>query len=1369
MASEFIPIALTQLWQITLLILVVAAVSRWLSPRRPHLSHLLWLVVLLKCVTPPLWTSPGGVFCWLQPEQQVEVPIVENVEWVAAPWNDLLEFDTSASAVAETSSAPFSGVSLNTIPEVDLFALFATESVIEAASSEPSSAWIGKTAIAAWLVISAFVLLGVTVSWWRFWKLVRASDQRDSPELEALLQSLSKQLSVRRRVRLIVTESLVGPAVVGFFRVTVLIPAVVVDKLKGKSVEPILAHELLHIRRGDLWVGLLQTLAQAMWWFHPLVWWVGRVTTREAERCCDEEVLGELKCDPASYARALLDVLDLKSQLKPVPVFPGVRPVDVTSQRLERIMTLRQGCRRRSPWWCWLVAIGAAVLTLPGAAFVVSAQEKELQVVFSHPATSFPAEPAPLAKDSPEPARARPEALQFNVLTPADRDGAVKTVVYDLGEFAHLLTGTEAEQHQKFERLVRSRSQSVEAEISWFDGRPVVKTTNAGHLAVRQCLSLFVENEADSKTFAEFLDSLLTLPKAVLMCDLQLVTVSNQAYSNLEDVVLKHVGANEELFPWVLPKEKCDAALESVPSEDRFHFVAPQLTLVNGATVQAEGVAHHPYSLKREKYSTLVPCMNWSGWKLNSLPFQRKDGSFWLGMWLEAGAVVGKQELTPAQSRQLGATGTATVHAYYQLNVAASLKEGDVVVLPGFDDSHGHSSEQLTILTARVRRLSEKPIPDAVSAPRAVSGTGVTSDAGVTGKIILDSVPATTESQAATTIRQASAQNAESRELPKPVQVPGGMLLTRRPVGSLLMTLRNRGDGSVSPRLTVLFEDADGNDVLVGTADDVQLHVTKNAKIDETSVEMANAQLQTVGTPRQRFSAKRLRLINERGSADKPRLRMQLESSEVQFQSAGHESKLKAERIELQLNPAPFGVEQVRADGLGSLKTDAPISSDSKAEPEEGPWDDVKHRRTQQQAERALNTSQALPSPYADDADGILNRKTEVSFQDVSLADAVKELARQHGVNIVLDKRGLVKEGVTLNAKISLDVSGISLRSALKLMLGPLNLGMRIGEDDVIIVTSRSRLAGAPVTMTYPVADLVVPIPARVRLEMPGPATTPKTDATTSDTTGTEPLPGPWRVATPLPETKQTTQIDFRQLIALITQTVEPDSWSERGGSGSIASHESTLSLVIRQTPTVHEQISDLINQLRRLQDVQVTLQMQPLEVPQNFLTEWNVDLTFKPMPESKSHRWMRLSTAQADELRTAGKSVSFPKVTLFNGQHCECLLETQGGRQPGWHVQPVVSGDRQWVRLGLGIDDGRKESSGEAIPTSVTTIRDGDALLVEVTEEADETSPIVAVPIPGQPRAFKRVPGSRRFVLIQPRVIVAEEEEELLGIDVGN
>lgn len=337
MASSFVPIALAQLWQVTLLILVVAVVNRWVARQQPHLSHLLWLVVLLKCVTPPLWASSGGVFCWLQPQVQTESAVVAELETSVA-WEELLEVDSQAVFHANASESDFAGVLLS---DAEADELLHDSNIVETSEIRTDNHRFGEVAIAAWLGVVLLVLLGVTIRWLRFWRLVRKSSQRESPELVALLDSLSQQLGVRRRVRLIVTESLVGPAVIGFFRVTVLIPSVVADRLHGKAVAPILAHELLHIRRGDLWVGLLQTLAQAMWWFHPLVWWVGRLTTREAERCCDEEVLGELKCDPASYARALIDVLDLKSQLKPVPVFPGVRPVDVTSQRLERIMTLR--------------------------------------------------------------------------------------------------------------------------------------------------------------------------------------------------------------------------------------------------------------------------------------------------------------------------------------------------------------------------------------------------------------------------------------------------------------------------------------------------------------------------------------------------------------------------------------------------------------------------------------------------------------------------------------------------------------------------------------------------------------------------------------------------------------------------------------------------------------------------------------------------------------------------------------------------------------------------------------------------------------------------------------------------------------------
>ena len=61
-----------------------------------------------------------------------------------------------------------------------------------------------------------------------------------------------------------------------------------------------------------------------------------------AERCCDEEVIGALKCDPKRYALSLLQVLELKRTLQPVPAFPGMKPVEVTARRMERIMKLGQ-------------------------------------------------------------------------------------------------------------------------------------------------------------------------------------------------------------------------------------------------------------------------------------------------------------------------------------------------------------------------------------------------------------------------------------------------------------------------------------------------------------------------------------------------------------------------------------------------------------------------------------------------------------------------------------------------------------------------------------------------------------------------------------------------------------------------------------------------------------------------------------------------------------------------------------------------------------------------------------------------------------------------------------------------------------------
>jgi type II secretory pathway component GspD/PulD (secretin) len=83
---------------------------------------------------------------------------------------------------------------------------------------------------------------------------------------------------------------------------------------------------------------------------------------------------------------------------------------------------------------------------------------------------------------------------------------------------------------------------------------------------------------------------------------------------------------------------------------------------------------------------------------------------------------------------------------------------------------------------------------------------------------------------------------------------------------------------------------------------------------------------------------------------------------------------------------------------------------------------------------------------------------------------------------------------------------------------------------------------------------------------------------------------------------------DFSGLINLITTTVEPGSWDVDGGQGTIGQEENTLSLVIRQTTSVHEQIVDLLTQLRKLQDLQVTVEVRFISVSDRFFERIGVD-----------------------------------------------------------------------------------------------------------------------------------------------------------------
>ena len=180
------------------------------------------------------------------------------------------------------------------------------------------------------------------------------------------------ELGLERQVRVHLTQSHVGPAVMGILRPVILLPAALARRLSTERLKVFITHELVHLRRGDLFWSALRVTASSILWCNPFAWIASRFLDQEAEKCCDEETIAALGIDPADYAKSLLAVLELKHFLRAAPLLPGIRRVDITTKRLEKIMCLRQGCQARRPWWVPAAFAAAALLCLPGAAFTLA-------------------------------------------------------------------------------------------------------------------------------------------------------------------------------------------------------------------------------------------------------------------------------------------------------------------------------------------------------------------------------------------------------------------------------------------------------------------------------------------------------------------------------------------------------------------------------------------------------------------------------------------------------------------------------------------------------------------------------------------------------------------------------------------------------------------------------------------------------------------------------------------------------------------------------------------------------------------------------------------------------------------------------------
>lgn len=169
------------------------------------------------------------------------------------------------------------------------------------------------------------------------------------------------------------SPAIIEPGVFGIRRPVLLLPEGIKKHLTAPQLEAIVAHELSHVRRHDNLAALLHMVVETLFWFHPLVWWLGSRLMEERERACDEDVLRS-GSEPQVYAEGILKICELylASQL---PCVSGVTGANL-KERIEEIMSNRAVSSLNLGKRLTLATAGAAALAVPifFGAFVAPSQ-----------------------------------------------------------------------------------------------------------------------------------------------------------------------------------------------------------------------------------------------------------------------------------------------------------------------------------------------------------------------------------------------------------------------------------------------------------------------------------------------------------------------------------------------------------------------------------------------------------------------------------------------------------------------------------------------------------------------------------------------------------------------------------------------------------------------------------------------------------------------------------------------------------------------------------------------------------------------------------------------------------------------------------
>jgi beta-lactamase regulating signal transducer with metallopeptidase domain len=349
--------ALETLLAVSALILVVLMLRRAVSRQfGAGVVYLLWAIPVARFFLPPMSTPVSFL----------------NLDFAAAPAAETVT--TVRTATTETTTALTEGAGHAAAWQPAMPA--EPVAAVAAPASLPADLWTMAlmAGVAAWVAGTLYFALRSLLAHRNFMQTVEREAMPVSARMADLADRIAAETGLRRAPRIVSSLISRGPFVTGLFRPVVVMPAWFEDDYTPAEARAALAHELMHVRRGDLWALQVSELFVAAMWFNPLAYIARNAFRTDQEAACDADVLARCQTSPHAYGSTLVKAARL--HLPEPALATGRLPLThALKERLTRMTYPAPSSRRR------MIGFGAALLfgvsTLAISSSVAAAGEPE--------------------------------------------------------------------------------------------------------------------------------------------------------------------------------------------------------------------------------------------------------------------------------------------------------------------------------------------------------------------------------------------------------------------------------------------------------------------------------------------------------------------------------------------------------------------------------------------------------------------------------------------------------------------------------------------------------------------------------------------------------------------------------------------------------------------------------------------------------------------------------------------------------------------------------------------------------------------------------------------------------------------------------